>query len=387
VFLSTTYLGTLYPTEEIVMIDLTKIIEGVEDLAYNILIWVLLIPKTLAKIVFHPAWVPGYVAVQLKDDVEKRFDDYISPVILIILSTLLPFAYAYITPLPNVTLSGPTQAEINKDVEFTAATDFISKAGQFTYTWSGTDTTAASWDSDQPTDYATYNWDKAGWKTITVTAQNGQNESYQDQFDVLVVDPNQPGGQGVTANSAPPKGGEQKSLQSVLEGSVGILAAIGFLSIPLLFALAIEAFRGNPLTNTSLMRSFYTQCYYLSPIALAAWSFMLGVNYFITPNQWWLTLLTMLVVLIMLWWLVRNEMLLIAAERRLHRGRAFWIVLGCLFLIASIGVVVALLTSSAEALRQFLDWFYIVFVAGLLLTGIWHRFFRKRSQPDVDKAD
>src|SRR5271169_3779062 len=102
------------------MIDLTKIIEGIEDLAYNLLIWILLIPKTLAKIVFHPAWAPGYVSEKLKEDAGGKFDDYLSPVLLILLCSLIPFVYSYITPVPDAVLTGPTQTEINKEVTFTA---------------------------------------------------------------------------------------------------------------------------------------------------------------------------------------------------------------------------------------------------------------------------
>lgn len=373
------------------MIDLTKIIEGIEDLAYNLLIWILLIPKTLAKIVFHPAWAPGYVSEKLKEDAGGKFDDYLSPVLLILLCSLIPFIYSYVTLVPDVVLAGPTQTETNKDVTFTATVNFISKTNQANYEWGewvgDNYTSYGSWDSDQMTDYFTYNWDTPGWKTIDVTATNNQGEYYENQYDVYVIDPSLPASQQAsTSNAAPAAGRETKNWQSALEGMPGFLAALGFLSIPLLFTLAIEAFRGNPLTGTSLMRTFYVQCYYLSPFALACWALILGQKYFITPSEIPLTILAAVVVLILLLQLIRNEVLLIAAERRLRRGRALWIVLGCLTVIIVLAVTIIVLIGNAEAFRQFLEWFYVVFVVVLFLTGTWRSFFRKRPQEDAGKT-
>jgi len=373
------------------MIDLTKIIEGIEDLAYNLLLWILLIPKTLAKIVFHPAWAPGYVSEKLKQDARGRFDDYLSPVLLILLCSLIPFVYSYVTPVPDVVLTGPTQTEINKDVTFTATVNFISKTNQANYEWgewAGDNYTSyGSWDSDQTTDYFTYNWNTPGWKTIDVTATNDQGEYYENQYDVYVIDPSLPAPQqGASSAAVPAASREAKNWQSALEGTPGFLAALGFLSIPLLFTLAIEAFRGNPLTGTSLMRSFYVQCYYLSPFALASWALILGQRYFITPNEIPLTVLAAVVVLVLLFQLVRNEALLIAAERRVRRGLAFGIVIACLLGIIGVGLAIVALIGNAEAFRHFLEWFYVVFVVVLFLTGTWRGLFRRRPGGDLPKT-
>jgi hypothetical protein len=373
------------------MIDLTKVIEGIEALAYEMLMWILLVPKTLAKIVFHPAWAPGYVAEQLKGDAASRFDDYLSPVILIILSTLIPFAYAYITPKPGVMLSGPAQSKINQVANFTATANFISRDGRYTYEWGewvgDKYTSYGSWTSDQVTDYISNNWDSSGWKTVTVTASNDKGESYYDEYDIYIIDPSQPASeQGESVGATPSANREAGTWRSVLEGTPGFLAALAFLSIPLLFALAIEAFRGNSLTPSSLMRSFYVQCYFLAPFALASWALILGVEYFLTPSEVPLIALAGLVVLVLFIQLFRNEVLLIAAERRLNRGRAFWIVLGCLVLIMIVAGIIVFLRRDAEAFRQFLGWFYVAFVTVLFLTGIWRGIFRKRSLNNAKKT-
>ncbi len=374
------------------MIDLTQVIESIEGLAYDILMWVLLIPKTLAKIIFHPAWVPGYVSEKFKDGVKGKFDDYLSPILLILLCSLIPFVYSYVTPQPNVTLSGPAQAQINQDATFTATANFISKADQYNYEWGewidNKYTSYGNWDSNQSTDYFAYNWNTPGWKTIDVTATDHQGEYYENQYDVYVVDPSVPlSEQGAPISAAPAAGRVTQNWQSALEGMPGFLAALAFLSIPLLFALAIEAFRGNPLTPASLMRSFYTQCYFLSPLALASWLLILGQKYFITPSELPLTIFAAIVVLVLLLQFFKSEILLIAAERRLHRRQAFWVFVGCFALILIVAVSIFFLMGNAEVFRQFLGWFYVAFVIILFLSGIWRSLFRKRPQKDEAKTE
>ena len=40
-------------------------LDGFEKLVYDILVWLILVPKTLAKVISNPSWVPGYVAKEL----------------------------------------------------------------------------------------------------------------------------------------------------------------------------------------------------------------------------------------------------------------------------------------------------------------------------------
>ena len=365
------------------MIDLTSLIESIEKLAYNILIWVLLVPRTLVKIVFNPGWVPDYVSAQLKDgDVEDRFGDYISPVILILLATLLPFAYAYITPLPAVTLHGPGQANVNTDVSLDAGANFISNTGEFTYDWTADGMQDWRDTSEQNKDFVTVNWNTPGWKLVTVTAGNASQESYYDEKYIYISDPQQNGASqtGTQTNSPAPEATRAMDLVGALEGPAGILAALAFLSIPLLFALATDALRGQDVTRTSLMRSFFIQCYYFSPFGLAAWSLVIGVEHLLTPVQFPIMLLSLAVVLFMLVWLVRNETNLIAQERGLGRFPAFVVVLGCLALIVAAALAVVALQGNAELLRLSLGWFYVAAVAAFVLIALAHRIYRNRQK-------
>lgn len=76
--------------------NLINIIEGIERLVISLLFWIIFIPKTLFKIVTKPSWVPGYVTNELTKD-SQRFSDYMSPIVLYLLNTvLLLMAYIHI---------------------------------------------------------------------------------------------------------------------------------------------------------------------------------------------------------------------------------------------------------------------------------------------------
>lgn len=162
--------------------------------------------------------------------------------------------------------------------------------------------------------------------------------------------------------------------------SGGILAALIFLSIPLLFAIASEAYRGCPLTRSSLMRSFYTQCYLFAPFVLALWSFVLGALYFLTPANYGWLLISLFVAGFMFLWLIRNETNVIAQERQLrNRWWAFLIVLLCFTLIALAGGMMLIL-ASPETFTQFMEYLYNAVVAGLFVTWIIQIFMKRRHK-------
>ncbi len=70
--------------------NILSIIENIEKLIVGILFSIIYLPKTLCKIITKPLWVPVYIDSVLQKKT-KRFDNYISPVILYIFSSLVLF--------------------------------------------------------------------------------------------------------------------------------------------------------------------------------------------------------------------------------------------------------------------------------------------------------
>jgi hypothetical protein len=62
--------------------------EKFENLIYKVLVWIVLIPKTLLQIMLHPDWAPGYIKQELEEGGSK-FDEYFSPIVLLLVAVLL----------------------------------------------------------------------------------------------------------------------------------------------------------------------------------------------------------------------------------------------------------------------------------------------------------
>lgn len=69
--------------------DFLKILKSFEEFVYEALTWLLLLPRTLLRIVVYPRRMTRYAATELADEGEDRFDDAISPPLLLILCVLI----------------------------------------------------------------------------------------------------------------------------------------------------------------------------------------------------------------------------------------------------------------------------------------------------------
>lgn len=78
--------------------NIANVLEDFEKLAYKILMWVILVPKTVIKVVVDPGFVPGYVRGELASEKGQQFDEYISPMLLYLGVTLLPAVAIYLLP-------------------------------------------------------------------------------------------------------------------------------------------------------------------------------------------------------------------------------------------------------------------------------------------------
>ena len=69
--------------------NIINILKGIENLAIELLLWIIYIPKTLFKIIKDPYWVPDYVSDELKND--DKFTNYMSPVLLYLGNSVILF--------------------------------------------------------------------------------------------------------------------------------------------------------------------------------------------------------------------------------------------------------------------------------------------------------
>ncbi|MDR6154428.1 hypothetical protein QF021_002517 [Acidovorax delafieldii] len=71
------------------MVDFLKILKSFEDFVYEALIWLVLLPKTLWRIVRRPRQMVTYVQAEQDREGDDRYGDAISPPLLLILCVLV----------------------------------------------------------------------------------------------------------------------------------------------------------------------------------------------------------------------------------------------------------------------------------------------------------
>lgn len=70
--------------------DFIKLFQSLENAVYEIVTWVMFLPKTLLYTIAKPAWAMEYVNAEWKKEEKDRFDNFLSPVILWLLVVIVP---------------------------------------------------------------------------------------------------------------------------------------------------------------------------------------------------------------------------------------------------------------------------------------------------------
>ncbi len=80
--------------------NITSILKGIENLALELFIWIIFIPKTIYQIIKDPKAIPDYITTELAK--EKRFENYMSPVLLYLtVSVILYASLRYVSFINN----------------------------------------------------------------------------------------------------------------------------------------------------------------------------------------------------------------------------------------------------------------------------------------------
>jgi hypothetical protein len=94
------------------MDSIISVLEDFEKIIYKILLWFILIPKTILKIIIDPDWVTGYVHTELNQTEETRFDDYMSPILLFLIVILVPMVGISFIPNVGMNITTPSEGEL-----------------------------------------------------------------------------------------------------------------------------------------------------------------------------------------------------------------------------------------------------------------------------------
>jgi hypothetical protein len=82
--------------------DFGKLFQSIEDAVYEVMVWILLLPKTLFRSMFRPRWAIQYVNEEWEKKPEDRFDEYLSPVLLWLMVAVLPLTVSTLVQNGNI---------------------------------------------------------------------------------------------------------------------------------------------------------------------------------------------------------------------------------------------------------------------------------------------
>ncbi len=71
--------------------NLIRILQSVEELLYELALWIVLIPKTFVKVVFQPGWAQSYITAEFDKEPGERFDEYVSPMLFWAIVCVIPY--------------------------------------------------------------------------------------------------------------------------------------------------------------------------------------------------------------------------------------------------------------------------------------------------------
>ncbi len=408
------------------MKSIFNILQDIEKLIYKVLMWVILIPKTIVQITLNPTWAIGYVKEELEKD-ETPFDEYISPVILLLVVALIPALAFSFLPSFGAAISSPAQENPTTDriLLFEARTDFKSASTQMEYihTWSvkkigedgGSDAVyddiykeihvpggeknhIEKIDNNTVTDSFLYAFPESGEYYINVHAEKFDPrsedrpsvESYDAVLKVTVPVKTEEQiviasvGAKTTADIA-----ENQSIESFtaqVQKEKTIFLALALMLPPLLFAFATKIFMGEEIGENTLKENFYIQCYYFSPLSLSIWATYYG-RYFYTADVYLYSRGNLPLQILFLpplmagLWFIRTEMKTIAQERKTSRAKSILIVAVCIALLGLAAKVIFSFSDFQDNLRLFSILAYPV-ASALLIMAFGVAWYRRRRAED-----
>ncbi len=357
------------------------VLQDIEKLIYKILMWIILIPKTVVSITLFPKWASEYVRSELKDG-ESHFDEYVSPVILLLVVALLPSLGYNALPKFGASISSPAETNLTTDrfLSFEAKADFISSSTELEY--------FAAWEvwkknasGEFEFENSAYHPDPDGGAVIVkvdgntiqdrflytftpgeylVYASVGNANPEREDFPVLetyeaylnVIVPVDTSAQVKVSSESAETLDEKASSSSSnfldrVKEEQTIFLALALMIPPLLFALVSKAFRGEAIAEGTLKENFYVQCYYFSPLSVALWGTYYAL-YFYTADAYLFSsydtsiqILFVPLILAVLWF-IRTEVKNIAWERSTSITQSLLIVAAC---IAALGYAANILFS------------------------------------------
>jgi len=107
------------------MTNISDLINALEKITFQLISWIVLIPKTIFWILAAPASMVKYIDHQIKSKTPE-FQKFISPIFLFLFVGLVPVMLGKVLKLPEVHIDGEKNVLIDTSYEFKATIDYLS---------------------------------------------------------------------------------------------------------------------------------------------------------------------------------------------------------------------------------------------------------------------
>src|SRR5437016_3572875 len=71
--------------------NILKILQSLEELLYELALWVILLPKTFFKVLFQPQWTYTYLISEWEKEPGDRYEHYMSPIFFWVIIAVSPY--------------------------------------------------------------------------------------------------------------------------------------------------------------------------------------------------------------------------------------------------------------------------------------------------------
>ena len=413
------------------MKTIVSVLQDIEKLIYKVLLWIILIPKTIVQITLHPNWVRDYVAKELNpghkpEEEHAPFDEYMSPVILLLVVALIPALVFNSLPTFGATISSSADAKPTTDrtLVFEALTDFKSASTEmyYSHTWTVEKVQAdgsyieiyrenhfpdseknffEQIDSNTVKDRFQYTFPDLESGEYYINVYPVKYYPFQQDTPVIelykaflkVTVPLKSDEQIVISNDSAKSvaaQGDNPSIEDIvdqIQKENTIFLALALMIPPLLFTLAAKLFMGKQISETSLKESFYAQCYYFSPLSLAIWATYYAYFFFTADAYFFIGYVISLPILLMppimtALWFFWVETQVIAIERGVKGVKPFLIATVCVAILGFAVYVFFDIQNFQDRLRLLAIQTYPVLSAALALAFAiaWYRGQRAHNQ-------
>jgi hypothetical protein len=74
-----------------------RLLTGLNEALYEVVVYLVILPKTLIKVIIAPKWISPYIEAELHKDASERFDEYAAPMVFFVgfcvMPTIVGFPY------------------------------------------------------------------------------------------------------------------------------------------------------------------------------------------------------------------------------------------------------------------------------------------------------